>query len=155
MPQLAEVTLPEEVDVIRSLFTEYKQSVGVDLWFGRDFDLELSGLPDPYVRPGGRLLLVRKGGEVAGCGALRRVDARVAEMKRMWLRPRYRGMGIGRVLARTLIEAASEEGYSAVRLETLTIMPRARDLYRSMGFVDIPHTSAQPFPGSTVMQRLL
>ncbi len=155
MPEFAEVTLPVEVDVVRALFTEYKQSVGVDLWFGKAFDGELSCLPEPYVRPGGRLFLVRQGGEVAGCGALRRVDARVAEMKRMWLRPRFRGMGIGRALARTLIEAASEEGYSAVRLETLSIMPRARELYRSMGFVDVPHTSDQPFPGSTVMQRLL
>ncbi len=155
MADFAEVTSPGEVDVVRALFTEYRQSVGVDLWFGKEFDLEMSGLPEPYVRPGGRLLLVREGGTVAGCGALRRMDEGVAEMKRMWLRPRFRGKGIGRALADTLVAAAREEGYGAVRLETLSVMPRARELYRSMGFVEIPHTSGQPFPGSVIMERLL
>jgi GNAT superfamily N-acetyltransferase len=79
----------------------------------------------------------------------------IAEMKRMWLRARFRGKGVGRALAETLIAAAREEGYGAVRLETLSVMPHARELYRSMGFTEVPHPSAEPFPGSMVMERLL
>ncbi len=155
MLDIAEISSPVNIDVVRTLFTEYKQSVGVDLWFGRAFEKELNDLPRPYVRPGGRLLLFREDGKIAGCGALRRAAPGVAEVKRMWLRPAFRGKGNGRAMANALVDAAREEGYRAVRLEVLSVMPQARKLYESMGFKPIPHTAERPFPGSALMERLL
>lgn len=155
MPEFVEVATPEDVEAVRTLFAEYKQSVGVDLWFGNAFADEMDDLPHPYVRPGGRLLLVRHEGQIAGCGALRRIDATTGEMKRMWMRPAFRRNGLGRSLAAALVTAAREEGYLAVRLETLSVMPKARALYEKMGFAEIPHTAPKPFQGSTMMELRL
>lgn len=151
MHEIVEVSSPAELEAVRQLFLEYKASVGVDLWFG-GFDRELAALPEPYERPGGRLLLLRADGDVAGCGGLCPIAPDAAEMKRMWLRPAHRGKGLGRVVADALIAAAREEGYRVVRLETLSVMPTARELFRGMGFREIPHEKKNPFPGSVLME---
>lgn len=154
MHEFVEASSPSELEAVRQLFREYKSSVGVDLWFG-GFDRELAALPEPYVRPGGRLLLLVDGGEIAGCGGLCPMAQDVAEMRRMWLRPAHRGKGLGRVVADALLAAAREEGYRAVRLETLSVMPTARELFRAMGFREIPHEKKNPFPGSVLMELKL
>ncbi len=154
MVQISEVSSAAEVDAVRALFGEYKKAVGVDLWFG-GFEGEIADLPAPYVRPGGRLLLARHGSEVAGCGGLRRLQPRVGELRRMWVRPPFRRHGLGRAIAEALLRAARECGYASVRLETLWVMPQARALYLSMGFAQIPDDRPKPFPGSVLMEIAL
>lgn len=154
MHEIVEASSPAELERVRQLFREYKSSVGVDLWFG-GFDRELAALPEPYARPGGRLFLLLDGGEAAGCGGLCPMAPEVAEMKRMWLRPAHRGKGLGRAVAAALVAAAREEGYRSVRLETLSVMPTARELYKAMGFREIPHEKKDPFPGSVLMEMRL
>lgn len=154
MHETVEVSSPAEVDAVRQMFLEYKASVGVDLWFG-GFDKELAALPEPFVRPGGRLLILKDDGAVAGCGGLCPLATDAAEMKRMWLRPEHRGKGLGRVVADALIAAAREDGYRVVRLETLSVMPAARSLFKTMGFEEVPHVKRNPFPGSVLMELRL
>ncbi len=126
-----------DIAEIKRLFLEYAQSLDFDLDF-QDFDGELAALPGAYAPPGGRLLLAREGGAIAGCVALRpRADGR-CEMKRLYVRPGRRGRA-GRLLAEAAIAAAREAGYAAIRLDThQATMGTAQALYRDLGFVEIP-----------------
>lgn len=134
----------------RVLFEEYAQSLGFSLCF-QGFDEELAGLPGRYAPPQGRLLLARVEGQLAGCVALQPINARACEMKRLYVRPEYRGRGVGRALAQAIVEAGREIGYRTMRLDTLTSMPEAIALYRSMGFVDIPPYCFNPIEGAVYM----
>ena len=140
-----------ELEATRTIFREYAQSLAVDLCF-QNFDAELASLPGEYAAPGGRLLLAWVEGELAGCGALRAcVDADYAnacEMKRLYVRPRFRGLGLGRALAEALLEQARGAGYSAILLDTLDDMESARELYESLGFEEIPPYYFNPIPGA-------
>jgi len=144
-------TQPEELDAIRGLFREYAQRLGVDLCF-QNFEEELAGLPADYAPPRGALLLARVEGEAAGCCALRPIDStdypNAAEMKRLYVRDRFRGSGLGRELAQALLDAAREAGYSCVLLDTLDDMEAARGLYENLGFKEIPPYYHNPIPGA-------
>jgi GNAT superfamily N-acetyltransferase len=139
------------IDVTRGIFREYARSLGIDLCF-QDFDAELAGLPGPYAPPHGHLLLALVDGELAGCGAFRRlvdVDyANACEMKRLYVRPAFRRFGLGRLLAQALFDEARHAGYSTVLLDTLDGMEAARGLYSSLGFVEIPPYYYSPIAGS-------
>jgi len=154
MANVVDALSAADLSVVRDLLRDYQKSVGVNLLF-EDFDGELAGLPGPYARPGGRLLLVREGNEVAGCGALRPLSPGLCEMMRMWVRPQHRGHGLGRALAQALLSAAREAGYRAVRLNTLAIMPQARALYRSLGFVPVEAGAGRQLPGTLFMELKL
>ena len=118
--------------MVRALFREYAESLSVDLCF-QNFEAELASLPGEYAPPGGQLLLAFVGGELAGCGALRRFsdadDANACEMKRLYVRPAYRRFGLGRLLAQALLDEGRRAGYSAMLLDTLDDMEAARELY--------------------------
>lgn len=147
------VTLAEsaaQVMEARALFVEYAQSLGFSLCF-QGFDDELAGLPGKYAPPKGRLLLARVAGHLAGCVALQPIDARACEMKRLYVRPDFRGRGVGRALAQAIVEAGRQIGYRTMRLDTLTSMPEAIGLYRSMGFVDIAPYRFNPIEGAVYM----
>lgn len=117
----------------RELFCEYAAESQLDLCF-QNFEAELAGLPGAYAPPEGRLLLALYEGQLAGCVALRKFEDGVCEMKRLFVRPAFRGQGIGRLLACRVIEEARAAGYSSMRLDTLARMRAATALYESLGF---------------------
>jgi len=140
---------PEFIRVVRELFVEYSESVGVGFCF-QGFTEELAQLPGEYARPWGRLFLAfcdKNDKQVAGCCALRRIDAKTCEMKRFYVRPAFRGKGVGRELIHALIDSARKIGYARMRLDTLPSMTRAIALYRALGFREIPPYWANPVPG--------
>lgn len=166
--------VPEEsdaVDAARKILLDYAEALGVDLGF-QNFDDELAMLPGDYAAPRGTLLLalVRQKpdatvspentlkladgsiAQVAGCCALRPLDSadcpNAAEMKRLYVRPAFRGMGLGRQLADAILDAARHAGYSHVLLDTLDDMEAARTLYEELGFVEIPPYYHNPIAGS-------
>lgn len=160
-----------EFDAARSLFREYAAALGIDLRF-QNFDEELVALPGDYAEPRGALLLAlvdvnpshprlqtptlqRANGmraHVAGCCALRPLDstdyANAAEMKRLFVRPGFRGLGLGRQLAEAMLDAARSAGYGCVLLDTLDDMESARALYEELGFVEVPPYYHNPIAGA-------
>lgn len=139
------------VDSAVTLFREYAQQLNVDLCF-QGFDEELATLPGLYAAPHGALLLARVDGVLAGCGAFRpRPDAdhiNACEMKRLYVRRAFRRFGLGRQLARELMDLAVQAGYSTMLLDTLDDMEAARQLYGTLGFVEIPPYYYNPVPGA-------
>ncbi|MDI6740413.1 MAG: GNAT family N-acetyltransferase [Candidatus Edwardsbacteria bacterium] len=118
----------------------YSKNMLHHLGFGLDFqhfENALENFPGDYSEPDGCILLVRVNGEPAGCVALRKFDDGICEMKRMYVRPNYRGQGMGRTLAKKIIEQAKAKGYSKMRLDTASTMEEAVKLYGSMGFKEI------------------
>jgi GNAT superfamily N-acetyltransferase len=141
-----------DIPVVRGLFREYAQSLGFDLSF-QDFDDELAGLPGKYAPPHGALILARHDGAACACVALRRIDAECCEMKRLYVQPSRRGLGIGRQLVERILDEARARGYRRMRLDTLTTMQSAVALYRSFGFRDIEPYIFNPIPGALFMER--
>jgi putative acetyltransferase len=146
------VTSADEMGPVRVLFQEYATSLGFDLGF-QNFAQELAGLPGPYAPPSGCLLLATAGDEPAGCVALKELADGVAEMKRLYVRSRHRGTGLGRTLAEQVLREAKRLGYRAIRLDTVpSVMGSAVALYRALGFRDIPAYCFNPVPGAVYME---
>ena len=152
--QIIEATALPDIERARSLFREYETSLGVDLCF-QGFEQELAGLPGAYAPPSGRLLLAVDDGRPAGCVALRPLGADGCEMKRLYVRPEFRGRRVGRLLAERVIAEARAIGYPRMRLDTLPSMKEAIPLYRSLGFAEIGPYYANPVPGALFMERAL
>ncbi len=149
-PTLGDGSTPERVPLARALFEEYEESLGIDLCF-QGFDRELAELPGAYAPPAGRLLLALVDGEAAGCVALRPLDGGDCELKRLYVRPAHRSLGLGRLLTRTIVGIAAELGYSRILLDTLPSMTEAQTLYRSLGFSPTDAYTVNPVPGATFM----
>ena len=144
---LGEALTPADVAACRELFSEYQQALGVDLCF-QDFGRELATLPGAYARPRGRLLLARVAGVAAACAALRPLGEHDGEMKRLYVRPQFRGMGLGRALAEIVIDEARAMGYGNVKLDTLPQMAEAQALYAALGFRDVAPYNDNPIAGT-------
>ncbi|MET4577971.1 putative acetyltransferase [Ottowia thiooxydans] len=142
---------PEQIKVIGELFEEYASSLQVDLDF-QGFKEELAQLPGEYAEPRGVLLLALVDGEAAGCCALSPLDdvdySNASEMKRLYVRKAFRGFGLGRQLAESILEMAERLGYACVLLDTLSDMEAARALYEELGFMEIPPYYHNPIAGA-------
>ncbi|MDO8457761.1 MAG: GNAT family N-acetyltransferase [Burkholderiaceae bacterium] len=149
--QLITPTSTVEFEATEQIFREYATGLGIDLCF-QDFDAELADLPGDYAPPRGALLLAWVNDALAGCCALRPLDAsdyvNAAEMKRLYVRPVFRGLGLGRQLAEAILEAARLIGYGSVLLDTLDDMEIARAMYADLGFKQIPPYYHNPLAGA-------
>ncbi len=138
----------KELDEVRRLFREYETKLGVDLCF-QQFESELANLPGKYAPPSGTLLLATERQKAIGCGALRRIDLvenRTCEMKRLYVCPEARGLGIGKRIANRLIQDAVRLGYATMVLDTLARLEAALHLYSSLGFVSTEPYYENPIP---------
>jgi ribosomal protein S18 acetylase RimI-like enzyme len=143
------------LDDVRTLFLEYAQSLNFNLCF-QSFERELKELPGDYRLPAGRLVLSRVDGQPAGCVALRMLEPRICELKRLYVRREFRGHQLGKQLTDHVLNEARHAGYSAVRLDTVSgTMDRAIELYRSLGFKEIAPYYSNPIPNALYMELSL
>lgn len=146
---------PQDIDRARELFEEYASWLGINLCF-QNFEKELAELPGEYVPPAGRLFLAFDGDQISGCVALRGLGQGMCEIKRLYVRSEFRGMGLGRELTQTVINAAREIGYERMRLDTLPgKMDTAIAMYRSLGFREIEAYYHNPVAAATFMELSL
>lgn len=137
----------ELVDSARSLFREYADAIATNLEY-QGFTNELAALPAPYVPPYGLLLLAIAGDVMAGCVGLRPIDRRTGEVKRLYVRPAFRGRGLGERLIAAVIDASRQAGHKELRLDTLPNMASAQALYHRLGFIEIPPYNSSHIPGT-------
>lgn len=144
-----------DLEAVVELFKAYVDSLGIDLGY-QDFAAELASLPGKYAPPKGELLLARNDqGEPVGCVGLRPIDSRVCEMKRLYVDPRGRGLGLGKALMEAVLEAARQRGYVEIRLDTLPTMEAAIAMYRKAGFLEVAPYFDTPVEGNLFMARQL
>ena len=154
MAMLLQADFEKHLPLIREIFEEYARSLGFDLHF-QEFQKEVAELPGDYGPPEGRLILAMEDDKIAGCVALRKLEEGVCEMKRLYVRPDYRGKGIGKELAKTIIEEARKIGYQRMRLDTVPFMTEAIALYQSFGFEEIEPYRYNPIEGAKFMELSL
>ena len=147
-----------ELESVRALFVEYASALNIDLCF-QNFSQELEALPGEYTAPRGALVLVLVDGQPAGCCAMRPLDAvdytNACEMKRLYVRPSYRGMQMGRMLAESILDLSRQAGYDSILLDTLDDMESARALYQELGFEEIPPYYFNPIAGAHYLRAKL
>ena len=146
---------PAQIAQARELFLEYAQSLSFSLCF-QNFEEELAGLPGDYAPPDGRLLLAMYEDQLAGCVALHKLEPGICEMKRLYLRPQFRGKRLGRALADQIIVEARQIGYQRMRLDTVEpVMKDAVAMYRKIGFREIEPYRSNPIAGALYMELQL
>ena len=151
MITLARAESARDIATIHELFLEYGASLSFELCF-QHFQEELAGLPGDFVPPEGCLLLATEKDRIAGCVALRQLSPGICEMKRLYVRPKFRGRGAGRILAEAIIDKALEIGYTRMRLDTVPSMEAAIALYFSLGFKKIAPYRENPIDGALYLE---
>ncbi|SIT45566.1 GCN5-related N-acetyltransferase [Paraburkholderia ribeironis] len=151
MIHIRSARFPEQLEVVRAIFREYADSLGIDLSF-QDFESELAGLPGKFAAPRGEVLLAYHAEDLIGCVAMRPLDETTCEMKRLYVRPSGRGLQAGRRLATRICASARQSGYRRIRLDTLPTMHAARRLYASLGFEPIPAYVFNPIAGTIFLE---
>ncbi|MHC4743382.1 MAG: GNAT family N-acetyltransferase [Planctomycetota bacterium] len=144
----------EHIEAAKQLFIEYQNCLEFDLDF-QNFDQELAALPGEYAPPAGCILFAEYKGDIRGCIALRDLGDGICEMKRLYVRPEYRGLGIGRRLAEAVIDAAKKLDYRSMRLDFVSPRPAAQQLYKSLGFKEIEPYESVPVEGALFMELQL
>jgi putative acetyltransferase len=151
MMEIISVTTAQQLVLLRALFEEYWQSFGFTPCF-QGFAAEVAGLPGHYAAPTGRLALALAAEGPAGCVALRRLDGRRAEAKRLYVRPEFRGRGIGLALMDWVIGEARAAGYQEMLGDTMPVMSRALAMYERLGFQQTGPYTAEPTPGAIYLR---
>lgn len=149
--QIVTATNAEQFEQAGFLFRQYAEWLGVDLSF-QNFDEELANLETIYFPPEGSLLLAFYDGRIAGCVAVRKLEACAGEMKRLYVKPEFQGLGIGKNLIAEIVETARKLGYERMRLDTLPTMGQAQKLYSSFGFEKIAAYRFNPDPNTVFME---
>jgi ribosomal protein S18 acetylase RimI-like enzyme len=152
MTDIRPAKLPHDLDAVSALFREYADGLGIDLGF-QDFTAELAALPGKYAAPAGRLLLAWQGTQAVGCVALRPLDGKACEIKRLYVRPIARREQLGRRLVERVCQEAHAAGYARICLDTLPSMAAAQALYRSLGFYPIAPYVFNPIEGAQFLAR--
>ena len=151
------VSVPD-IEGVRTLFIEYAASLNVDLCF-QNFSAELDSLPGEYGPPRGALVFATVNGELAGCCAMRPLDgvdySNACEMKRLYVRPAFRGLRLGRQLAESILDLSRQAGYDCILLDTLDDMESARALYQELGFEEVPPYYFNPIAGAHYLKARL
>jgi GNAT superfamily N-acetyltransferase len=149
---LSQAESPSQIAQAGELFLEYEKALGISLCF-QGFEQELAGLPGGYAPPSGRLLLGMYEGAIAGCVALHALELAIGEMKRLYLRPAFRGKGLGQAMVDAIVGEARTIGYRRLRLDTIEpLMKSAVAMYRRMGFREIAPYCANPVEGALYME---
>jgi GNAT superfamily N-acetyltransferase len=152
-PDILAVT-EHDLPAVRTLLREYAAALEVSLDF-QQFDDELAGLPGAYAPPAGVLLIARTSDDDAGCIAVRPLDGEICELKRLYVRPSWRGHGLGRRLTNAALDHARTAGYARMRLDTLPVMETAQALYEELGFREIAPYRLNPVPGARFLELKL
>ena len=153
--RLTHIQSGPELEEIRALFLEYARGLNFSLCF-QNFDHELELLPGDYGLPQGRLILCQINGKSAGCVALKPLGTAACEMKRLFVRPEFRGRRLGSKLVQRIVNEARVMGYSVMRLDTIQgKMDNAIALYQSIGFKEIPPYYSNPIPNAFYMELKL
>ena len=154
MLKIFPVETDEDIELAKELFEEYADSLGIDLGF-QNLKEELANLPGCYARPEGCILLARYNEEIAGCVALRKLSDGICEGKRLYVRPQFRGLKIGRRLVEAIIDESRRIGYTRMRGDTLASMKTAQALYASLGFKQIESYCYNPIEGAIFVELVL
>ena len=156
MSQIVQATTAEQVEQVRNLFNEYRAHLPVEACF-HSFDEEVAGLPGEYAPPNGALLLATVIGQPVGCVGLRPFPRQGAcEMKRLYVRPAFRGSKLGKLLVECVLREAVLRGYSAMRLDSHPpTMQAAVDMYRKLGFREVGPEPLEPVAGLIYMELAL
>ncbi|MEW6411589.1 MAG: GNAT family N-acetyltransferase [Candidatus Zixiibacteriota bacterium] len=152
MVEIIQATTKEHLAAVYELFREYIESLGFDLSF-QNIEEEIANLPGEYAPPEGRLYLALCDGQPAGCVGLRQLSSVICEMKRMWVRPQFRGKKIGHTLAEKVVEDARAIGYRKMVLDTIDTMAEAMAIYRSLGFKSVQPYYYNPIDGATFFEK--
>jgi GNAT superfamily N-acetyltransferase len=144
----------EHLEAVKELFLEYARSLEFSLGF-QDFEEEIAAMPGHYAPPDGCILLAFYRDKPAGCVAVRKLDKGICEMKRLYVRPEYRGKGMGKTLSERIIEEARKLGYNKMRLDTLESMKEANSIYRKLGFHDIQPYRYNPFEQAVFLEKAI
>jgi len=150
MVTIRDASFPADTAAVLDIWREYVASPSVSLCY-QGYEAEFADIPGKYAPPQGRLIVAEGPDGLDGCIALRRVDAAICEMKRLYVRPRARGLGIGHRLIARLIEEATDAGYAEMRLDVLAEFEAAQKLYRELGFVNADPVSFNPVPGAVFL----
>lgn len=158
VPVISQAAGSVDIKLVSDIFREYARSLRFDLCF-QNFEEELANLPGDYNQPRGTLLLARINDEVAGCCALRPLDSvdypNACEMKRLYVRPAFRSLGLGRLLAEAIMDSARMADYDCILLDTLDDMEAARALYIELGFQEVPPYYHNPIAGAHYLKAEL
>lgn len=151
MVKITEANTKEFVEIAKELIREYAQSLEFDLKF-QDFDKEMENFPGQYAPPMGCLFIAMDENQPIGCVALRDLGQGICEMKRLYVKPFFRGQKVGKLLAEIVIKAAKDMGYDYMRLDTVPSMKQANTLYNALGFKQIVSYQLNPIEGATFFE---
>jgi putative acetyltransferase len=154
MPDIIPATLPHHFEDAKSLFHAYAHWLGLDLSFQK-FAEELSDISGMYAPPKGNCWLAFHHQNAIGCIALRPINEQIGELKRMYVIPEFQGQGIGQRMLDVATNYATEQGYQALRLDTLKTMEPAMNLYKKNEFLEIPAYYNNPHPDAVYFEKHL